>query len=124
MELIYKNPELKSIVYKLLLLLAVFLIITLLFVANELNIVKRSIIDENYALAGKLIMKYPNLEEDIIKSFTHEVSQNEISSGKSILTKYGYTYNIALYTHPIIKEIYSRLNWKVVFLLLLYFMVK
>lgn len=101
MKSLYQNPEVKTLTYRFLIVNIIFIVIFYSFMNLEINNLKNLYIDQNTALAGKILKKAPNLEHDIISIFTKGASNNELTLGKSIMSKYSFKQNLDfLYITP------------------------
>ncbi|MBU5591972.1 HAMP domain-containing histidine kinase [Clostridium sp. MSJ-4] len=122
---LFRNPEIKSFTYKFLFLYITLMISTLLIFNFQLNQLNKEYINQNIALAGKILSENPELEKDIIHIFTKSPTVEEISKGKEILNKYGYTDELSLNNTNTFKELIHSLNIKIPayisFILLIFF---
>lgn len=115
-----KNPELKSIALKVVLLQILFAAATFLFVAYELANVNKSIVRQNTTLVGQLLSKHPELEDQIIGYVTKEASQEEFETGRQVLGRYGYSENMPLIAQPVLRKTYAGFELRSSLLALLF----
>ncbi|MCD3363596.1 sensor histidine kinase, partial [Clostridium botulinum D/C] len=101
MKSLYNNPEVKSITTKFLIMSLVVMIFLFIFMKIEINNFKNLYIEQNTALAGKILSKHPSLKDDLIPIFTKGASKEEISIGKLTLSKYNLNnYKDYIYEKP------------------------
>ena len=101
MKLLYNNPEVKSITTKFLIMSLVVMIFLFIFMKIEINNFKNLYIEQNTALAGKILSKHPSLKDELIPIFTKGASKEEISIGKLTLSKYNLNnYKDYIYEKP------------------------
>lgn len=118
----YRNPEVKSITFKFLIFNLVLIIIFSIFIKIEINNMKQLYINQNIAIAGKILKKNPSFEKDIIPIFTKGASKESLDSGKSILAKYGFNENINyIYIKPF-NDYYKDLTVKAIIFIIFSFL--
>lgn len=117
---LFKNPEFKSIVLKLLILQFIFTLLTLTLTSYELIVINRAISQKNIAMIGKVLYSYPELEDELVNTVTKEATNEEINKGRTILEKYGYTQDISLFEQPTLKGLYINTILKLGLLTLLF----
>jgi len=115
-----RNPEIKSIIIKLLFIHVIFSAIFILFIGSEVSNINKKIVDQNTAIIGQILYKYPELEADIIKTVTNTPTREEISKGREVLESYGYNKNISVETQPMLREIVPNFKTKLLLLALAY----
>lgn len=121
MRSLYKNPEVKSITTKFL-VCNIFLIVTLsVFLKIEINNMKQLYVNQNIALAGKILEKEPSLKEDIIPIFTKGASKEAFDLGKSILANYGFNENSTYVSIKTFDNYYKLLTIKVLLFIMFSF---
>lgn len=113
MNLIFRNSEIKNAAIKLLILQILFVSITCIFTRIELNKLQKTIVNSNEALIGNILLKHPELEDDIIGFVTKEASQKDIKKGKEILKQYGYSENMPILSNPWIRDFYNSFQFKI-----------
>ncbi|ADL50924.1 HAMP domain-containing sensor histidine kinase [Clostridium cellulovorans] len=120
MEGILKNPELKSVVIKMV-LLQLLLAILLFFVVNTgLVSLNNKIIDENAALVGHILSEYPQMEDNIAGYITKGADKEEIDNGRQVLKDFGYEKNMPLSHQTMYKDSFINIPIKIVLLALIY----
>lgn len=117
----FRNPEIKSITIKVLVLQIIFSISIFMIVNIEMNTVNGMIVEQNTALVGKILTNYPDLEEEIIKVVTKGSSVEEIEKGKEILSQYGYSENLKKSIQPLLKNISPKIEIILFVVSLIYF---
>jgi signal transduction histidine kinase len=121
MNLIFRNSEIKSTALKLLLLQILFVLAASMFTRFELNKLQKTIVNSNEALIGNILLKHPELEDEIIGFVTKEASQKDVKKGKDILKQYGYGDDMPLTSNPWIKDFYNGFKLKTTLLGLIWF---
>ena len=116
-----KNPEVKRIILRLLLLQILFGAIIFFFVQNQMYSLHKNILNNNQALVGHILLKHPELENEVINFTTKSASEQEISKGRNVLFQYGYDENTELPSVPIIKDFYRSFELKLQTIVLLFF---
>ena len=82
---------------------------------TEAKVLNRESIKQNVAIAGAVLQKYPELEEEIVENFTKGYSEN-YEYGKDILKKYSYDDNLMISKNPLISGFYQRALFKIIFI--------
>ena len=67
----------------------------------------------NVAIAGAVLQKYPELEEEIVSNFTKGYSENYVY-GKDILKKYSYDDNLMISKNPLLSKFYRGALFKII----------
>lgn len=98
------NPETKSFFRQYILLFIMFIFLSFEVSKVSMNIIKDSVVENNQAIVGNIVKKYPNLEKDIVSIITQGRSKENIDLGKEILNKYNYNENISIKSEPIISK--------------------
>lgn len=98
------NAEIKNFIRNYILLSIIAIIFSLGISYKSVNIIKDKIIENNQAIVGSILSKYPDLEKEIIAVITQGKSKDNITLGKEVLNKYNYNENISLRNEPIINE--------------------
>lgn len=120
---LYRNPEVKGITVKFLIILIIG-VISIFGIANLIvNKMNKRLIDQNINVFASILNGKSN--SDIISSFYEVKSEEEVSEAKSILKGYGYDENISFSTNEIIIDLYKEILIIViptfsVFILILY----
>ncbi|MCM0649171.1 HAMP domain-containing histidine kinase [Clostridium swellfunianum] len=112
MNSLLKNPEVKSILIKLLVLHIFFVLIIFVFSSYETSQLKRSIVNQNEALVGSILMKHPELEREIIGIVTGKATHQEIEAGRIVLKQYGYTELMSNASEPSLEAFYNSFRLK------------
>lgn len=113
-----KNPELKKILIKLVLVQMIFAGLVFFVVKHELASMNRAITRQNIALTGQILLKHPDLEDEIVQYITQEAKPIEISTGKQVLKKYGYQEELLTSDQPALKGFALAFPIKVAILVL------
>lgn len=113
-----KNPELKKILIKLVLVQMIFAGLVFFVVKHELASMNRAITRQNIALTGQILLKHPELEDEIVQYITQEAKPVEISTGKQVLKKYGYQEELLTSDQPALKGFALTFPIKVAILVL------
>ena len=121
MEALLKNPELKSVLIKMAVVQGIFLIIIFVLINNETVSMNNKIVDQNTALAGKILSEYPKMEDKIAEYIKSGATEAEIAKGRQILGEYGYNTKAFLSSQITFKNTYMPLTIKVVLLVLFFF---
>jgi signal transduction histidine kinase len=116
-----KNPEVKSLTGKLLILHLCFAAIILLIANYETSKLQKVIVGQNEALVGNLLLKHPELEKEIIGFVTKKSSQQEIETGQRVLKQYGYSNSMIVESDPSLNIFYKSFKIKLVSTMLLFF---
>lgn len=117
---IFKNPEIKTFLSKLLLIHIIFTVLIMLFIHNEISTINKNIVNANTNIAGQILYKHPELEEDIIHTITKPATEEEIQTGKKVLKKYSYDENIKANNQPYLCGLVQSLQLKTLLLILVY----
>ena len=101
---ILSNPEVKTFTRNYVLVFIIAILISLGVNIINLNIIKDSVVENNQAIIGNILSKYPELETDIVDIITRSSSKDNLELGKEVLEKYNYTNNISISNEPIISH--------------------
>lgn len=104
MRNLYKNQEIKNMTYKYILLQGILLISMYLVFTLSVNSLNREYISHNKVLAARLIALNPSMKSEIIKTFTKEISDNEIRSSETTLNEYGYKDTLDVYKNSVVSK--------------------
>lgn len=116
----FKNPELKGIVIKIIILQLLFSA-ALFFVSDSgFKDLNSELTQRNQALAGKILLMHPELERDIIGIITQQATSEEINYGKQILKQYGYDLNLETGSQPLLRKIYISVEARTILFALLW----
>jgi signal transduction histidine kinase len=103
MKRYFDNYELKMSSMILILLMAVFLLLTSIGLKIEHNNLKEDYLKSLGAIGARISAENPELEKKIIPIITKEVTKSEGILGKQFLAKYGLTNNLEDNLFPYIK---------------------
>ncbi|WP_461614186.1 sensor histidine kinase [Clostridium sp. Marseille-QA1073] len=128
MEKLYRNPEIKSITIKIVILCFVFLIFTLVTMNIGINNINKKVIRQNAAVLGIVLEENPELEKNIVGYFTKGVSEDQIKSGLTILEKYSYNETLKPADIPLIREssknlLFNILTINIIFFITIFFII-
>lgn len=128
MEKLYRNPEIKSITIKIVILCFVFLIFTLVTMNIGINDINKKIIRQNAAVLGIVLEENPELEKNIVRYFTKGISEDQIKSGLATLEKYSYNETLKPIDIPLIREsskslLLNILTINIIFFITIFFMI-
>jgi len=90
MNSIYRNPEVKRIALKFLILFVIFYVLSIFLFNIRLKGFSEKLIEHNSSIAGAIIEKHPELESEIVGYFTKEISPKTNTKAQLSLKKYGY----------------------------------
>ncbi|WP_223315460.1 sensor histidine kinase [Clostridium botulinum] len=100
-----KNSEIKSFIIKVFICLTLsIIIISTIFYRNAVNL-NKAYIRQNTIIAGNILAKNPNFEEETIKSFNIDDDSN-YELGKRKLEKYCYDEKLSIFKNPVISKFY------------------
>jgi signal transduction histidine kinase len=116
----FRNPELKEIAIKLLILQFLFSIGMFLFISSEMNVLNKRIINQNSTIVGQILSRHPELEQDIIRYVTSYPSREDVELGKKVLKQYGYSESIAVSAQPVFRNFYHSFQLRGFTLITLY----
>ncbi|WP_291583816.1 sensor histidine kinase [Clostridium sp. UBA6640] len=128
MEKLYRNPEIKSITIKIVILCFVFLIFTLVTMNIGINNINKKVIRQNAAVLGIVLEENPELEKNIVGYFTKGISEDQIKSGLATLEKYSYNETLKPVDIPLIREaskslLFNVLTVNIIFFITIFFIV-
>lgn len=95
-----KNKEAQKALGFLLILLIVFGAISAYLIKNYTEEIYQAQLRQNIAVIGAVAQQYPDVETEIVKSFTKNLGSN-FDYGKQLLIKYGYTENLSIYKNDV-----------------------
>lgn len=128
MEKLYRNPEIKSITIKIVILCFVFLIFTLLTMNIGINNINKKVIRQNAAVLGIVLEENPELEKNIVGYFTKGISEDQIKSGLATLEKYSYNETLKPVDIPLIRGsskslLLNVLTINIIFFITIFFII-
>ncbi len=115
-----KNPELKTILLKLVLAQVILASLIFLVVKYELAVINRVITAQNIALTGQILSRYPELEDELVRFITQEADQAEIFKGEQILKKYGYQEDLLISAQPVLQNLAFSFPIKVAIIIFIF----
>lgn len=97
---VLRNPEWKSIAIKVLALQVLLSFMMFLYMQHQVDSINTTIVNQNSALIGHLLMKDPQLENEVIHFVTQGAHTDDITEGQRILAQYGYQAGMSLEDQP------------------------
>ena len=124
MSNILKNSEIKKVIIAVVTLGIIFYCISFLSINLTFNNISKNYAKENIALAGAILEKYPELEDEIIPIIIKGYNKENYNLGLSYMDKYSYGITLPVYKNYLINSEKIIINkiWIIVwttFLLLL-----
>ena len=86
MRQFFRNPEMRSITYKYILLQGIILLFLMLFINIEVKQLNKAYGNENIAIAGKILKANPNFEKDVVGYFTKGADKEDVQVGEKVLS--------------------------------------
>ena len=120
MGLRLNNEEIRALTIKIILVQILFIALTAFAFHTEVKVLNAESIKQNVAIAGAILQKYPELEEEIVSNFTKGYNGN-YEYGKGILKKYSYDDSLMISKNPIISEFYQGTLFKIILLIIIGF---
>lgn len=102
----FRNAEFRSIIIKLLLLLAGIAALLCAFVYIQADIIQARMVEQSSAIIGKAIAAHPEIENDIVGTVIVPATAQDISRGRAALSSRGYDSNTPIGVEPILSTIY------------------
>ncbi|KQN97167.1 HAMP domain-containing sensor histidine kinase [Paenibacillus sp. Leaf72] len=99
---VLRNPEWKSIAVKVLALQVLLSLLMFFYMHHQVESINTTIVNQNTALIGHLLMKEPGLENEVIHFITQGAKADELAEGKRILAQYGYQGDIPIENQPVL----------------------
>ena len=131
---ILSNPEIKKYNISIIALFLITIILSIFVNTLNLNIIKADVIQNNQAIVGNIVSKYPELEKDIVSVITQAKNKENTDLGAKVLQKYNYDSSTNLSQEPIVQNnIYKMLKINILFItfvficlitILFYFFIK
>ena len=131
---ILSNPEIKKYNISIIALFLITIILSIFINTLNLNIIKADVIQNNQAIVGNIVSKYPELEKDIVSVITQAKNKENTDLGAKVLQKYNYDSSTNLSQEPIVQNnIYKMLKINILFItfvficlitILFYFFIK
>ena len=114
---ILSNPEIKKYNISIIALFLITIILSIFINTLNLNIIKADVIQNNQAIVGNIVSKYPELEKDIVSVITQAKNKENIDLGAKVLQKYNYDSSTNLSQEPIVQNnIYKMLKINILFI--------
>lgn len=101
----FRNEELRSILFKLLILQVVFALMSFILLNVFMDNINRKIIVRDMAMVGAIIKDYPELEDKIIPYISKEGSEEDRVLGETILKDYGYKLDLGRNQQALLKGV-------------------
>lgn len=108
MKRYFINKEIRVTFVSLILTLILALGIFIIGLNGVLSNISTNIVKENIEITGKLVEKYPQLEESIIETINEPTTNNHIEKGKRLLNQYGYKEEMTFKLQKPINSLYTR----------------
>ena len=131
---ILSNPEIKKYNISIIALFLIIILLSIFINTLNLNIIKADVIQNNQAIVGNIVSKYPELEKDIVSVITQAKNKENTDLGAKVLQKYNYDSSTNLSQEPIVQNnIYKMLKINILFItfvficlitILFYFFIK
>ncbi len=115
----FRNPEIKELTFKFSMLFILFAVLTTFFIKGELTKLNKDYINQNTLIAGNILSKHPELEEEIILSLkgnedaTYKEEKN-YKIGKKFLKKYSYDENLDIYKNPALEQFSTTFIYRII----------
>ena len=114
---ILSNPEIKKYNISIIALFLITIILSIFVNILNLNIIKADVIQNNQAIVGNIVSKYPELEKDIVSVITQAKNKENTDLGAKVLQKYNYDSSTNLSQEPIVQNnIYKMLKINILFI--------
>lgn len=121
MDSTLKNPEMKSIIIKILIVQSIFAGLIYLSFNYQFYELNKNIANQNSIIIGKILYEHPELENSIVKYVTKEATEGEVMKGKKILKQYGYHESMKITSQPLLKNFYESFKAKYILAFILGF---
>ncbi|HEY9061180.1 MAG TPA: HAMP domain-containing sensor histidine kinase [Pseudobacteroides sp.] len=117
--MLFKNYEVRKSFILLMLVLLAFAGAILGFLNNFINTMNKIQIRQNTALAGSLVKKYPEMEEDIVRTIISG-DDKDYARGKEMFNKYSYNDSQAAYKNELMNKGYKSLFYRVIAIIIVF----
>ena len=114
MDNLLKNPEYKNTIMSIVIIQIISILILFSVLHASFKYLNTNLVDQNIALLGKLIAKYPDAEEEIVASFFNRATPEEIERGTELLSRYSYTQDTDMAIQPILSTLYPKVEFLIV----------
>lgn len=101
----FRNEELRSILFKLLILQVVFALLAFILLNVFMDNINRKILVRDMAMVGGIMKDYPELEDKIIPYISKEASKEEQALGEVLLRDYGYKLDLGKNQQVLLKGV-------------------
>lgn len=103
---IFRNTEFRSIVIKLLVLMAVIATLLCVLVIVQANVIQSKMLEQSSAIIGKALAAYPEIEDDIIGAVIVPATVEDVNRGRSALAASGYDSSAPISVDPILSSLF------------------
>jgi len=107
----------KSLIFMMIILL-LFAGVLFLFLNHFIEIMNNAQIKQNISLAGSIVKKYPESEEDVARIIISD-DNKDYDYGKEILDKYSYNESLATYKNTLMNKSYYKLLYGFILIIIL-----
>lgn len=90
--------------------------ITVVAANSYMDKINTSMVEQNQALVGNLLIDHPQLKEEIIPYITKVISKEAIQLGEETLKTYGYTTAMNKFSQPLLRNVVSSM-WIAIFVI-------
>lgn len=119
MKRYFTNSELKISTAVILVIMSLFLIITSLALKVNNDNLKADYIKSLGAIAERVVLENPEMEEEIIPLITKEISKEEAASGSGFLKRYGLRANLEDSLFPYVGPTIIKNNYVIILVFIL-----
>lgn len=120
---LWRNSEFKKCVIRFLILFGGMLLILSLLLGIFYNEVKKGIIEQDAAIAGTILTRHPELEQEVVSSLRNRATESQMNIGFSILSRYGLNKSLLIDRTPILQNLIGNAIFTIVLFMLLFFMI-
>lgn len=123
----FKNPEIKSITFKFIILGIIFMSLCVVTIQKEISSLNKNYIIQNTIIAGNILSDHPEMEKEIVSALTLKNMDN-FKLGEKILDKYSYEKDLDIYKNPVMYDFLYKVLCKFIleisiFLIIVYLTV-
>lgn len=123
----FKNPEIKSITFKFIILGIIFMSLCVVTIQKEISSLNKNYIIQNTIIAGNILSEHPEMEKEIVSALTLKNMDN-FKLGEKILDKYSYEKDLDIYKNPVMYDFLYKVLCKFIleisiFLIIVYLTV-
>jgi signal transduction histidine kinase len=109
-EGIWHNPEIGTLLAKSVLIMLILTAIMLVFTTFFWSTLHKAILMNNLACIGNLVVKHPELQDDIVPAFIHKAGPAELARGLAAARRFGYDARLPIAIDPLLFR-YSGLSY-------------